>query len=233
MKLINAWAAAAILFAAAQAAAQPAEPPLSEAVRAAIRKPVEALEAALAKEAASEPASDRERLESLGRIDQSWRSHMGEVKVDGLSPEDAKVAFEAIRARTEPIDRSNLATMMGLRPADGWFTISGYGKEATDAAFHIVEHGSLSAQKSALQSMAGLVARREVDTAQYAALYDRVQVGQGKPQRFGTQFQCVDHKPLPYPLEDEAKVEALRTAMKISPTFAEQVKGLAEHDARC
>jgi hypothetical protein len=216
------------------AAAQTAAPVLSPAVRAAIAKPMEALDAALAKEAAAPPpASDREKLESMGRIDQSWRSFMGDLKLDGLTPDEQKAAYAAIAARTDPIDNEQLAMVMGLRPMEGWFPISAFGPEAAEAAFHIVQHGSLSAQKSVLPAMTAMAARGEVNRQEYAALYDRVQIRQGKPQRYGTQFDCVDHRPVPVPLEDPARVEALRASMKCPITFADHVKGLAEHDARC
>lgn len=227
--LVAALVAAALV---GQAAAQP--PAVSPAVRTAIAKPMEALDAALAKEAATPPpASDREKLESMGRIDQSWRVHMGELALQGLSAEDIKAAYAAIADRTDPIDMANLAAMMGMRPMEGWFPISSYGEAATDAAFHIVNHSNLSAMKSVIGPMGQLARRGEANPVNYATLYDRVQTGQNRPQRYGTQFDCVDHRPVPFPLEDAAKVEALRAQMKFTITFAEHVKGLAEHDARC
>jgi hypothetical protein len=227
--LVAALVAAALV---GQAAAQP--PAVNPAVRTAIAKPMDALDAALAKEAAAPPpASDREKLESMGRIDQSWRYFMGELKLDGLTPDEQKAAYTAIAERTEPIDNEQVATVMGLRPMEGWFPISTYGRDAALAAFNIVQHGSLAAQKSVLPAMTQLAGRGEVDTVQYAAMYDRVQVRQGKPQRYGTQFKCVDNRPVLEPLEDPARVEALRATMKIPITLADLVKGLAQRDARC
>ena len=229
-----ALSAALVALSATAAVAQPDQAPLSPAVRDAIAKPMEALDKALAAQAsAPPPASDREKLEAMGRIDQSWRYYMGELKLDGLSTDEVKAAYAAITARTEPIDRANLSDVMSMRPMEGWFPMSTYGKAATDAAYHIVNHSNLSAMKSVIGPMGEMARRGEADPVDYATLYDRVQTRQNKPQRYGTQFDCVDHKPTPFPLEDPARVEAWRAQMKFPITFADHVKGLAEHNARC
>ena len=195
---------------------------------------MDALDKALAAEAAAPAlASDRERLESMGRIDQSWRLHMGELALDGLSAEEVKAVYAAITARTEPIDRGNLSNLMSMRPMEGWFPISSYGQAASEAAFHIVNHSNLSAMKSVIGPMGEMARRGEADPVNYATLYDRIQINQDQPQRYGTQFDCVDHKPSPYPLEDPARVEAWRAQMRFPITFAELVKGFADRGIHC
>lgn len=206
----------------------------SAAVQAAIARPMDALDSALRADAVlPPPASDRERLERMGRIDQSWRRYMGEVKVEGLSPEDAAATFAEIAARTEPVDRAHLDRLLAMLPPEGWFSFSAYGREAATAAFHIVQHGDVATMKSLLPALEAMAKRGEADRWSFAAMYDRVQVAEGRPQRFGTQFRCVDHRPQPYPLEDASRVEGLRAEMDVKPRFDEHVRGLAERDVRC
>lgn len=196
-------------------------------------KPLTALYQALAADAALPRAtSDRERLERLGRIDQSWRDHMGELDVAGLTPEETRAVYALIAARTEPVDRANLAAVLAMRPKDGWFTISAYGREASEAAFHIVQHGDEQARARVLPFIAQAAERGEVDGQEFAKMYDRVQTDQGKPQRYGTQFHCVANRMVPRPLEDEARVEALRAPFNLGVTFAEHVRGVAK-TSRC
>jgi hypothetical protein len=231
---LKSMAIGVLLLTAAASGPAGAQPALSPAVRAAIAKPMDALDKAMAAEAAAPPAtSDRERLERMGRIDQSWRQYMGELNLERLSPDEATAAYAAIAARTEPIDNANLTAVMAMRPAEGWFLISKYGQEAAEAAFHIVQHSDLAQQQIVLPFIAAAAAKGEAEGRSYAAMYDRVQIQQGKPQRYGTQFRCVDHRPTPYPLEDAARVEELRAPFKLWTTFAEQVKGLAEAGASC
>ena len=215
------------------ALSQSPQPPLSPSVRAAIAKPMDALDKALAADAAAPPpSSDRERLERMGKIDQSWRYYMGELKLDGLTPDEVKAAYAAVAARTEPIDSANLEAVMAMRPKEGWFSKSAYGEVAVEAAFNIVEHGDTGAQERVLPFLAAGVAAGEVNGWQYANMFDRVQVARSRPQRYGTQFRCVEHRVVPYPLENEANVETLRAPMGFPITFAEQAKGLAER-AHC
>jgi len=231
-------AAVVLVFAlsAGQAShAQPQSPELwsSQKVLAVIAKPMVALYEALAADAAlPRPTSDRERLERLGKIDQSWRYYMGELDFEGLSPEETKAVYDAIAARTEPIDRANLAAVMAMRPREGWFTVSRYGPEASEAAFHIVQHGDSATRQRLLPDLASAAAQGDIDGEDFATMYDRVQTGLGKPQRYGTQFRCVDHRPVPYPLEDEARIEAFRAPLNFKETFAERARVLAEK-ARC
>ena len=48
-------------------------------------------------------------------------------------------------------------------------------------------------------------------------LTDRVLVGEGKPQRYGTQLENKDGKLTPYPLEDPENVDERRRAIGMSP----------------
>ena len=60
-----------------------------------------------------------------------------------------------------------------------------------------------------------------------AYLTDRVRVGEGKKQLYGTQFQGAGDKMEPYPIEDEAGVDRRRKEVGL-PTMAEYRKLLAE-----
>lgn len=51
-------------------------------------------------------------------------------------------------------------------------------------------------------------------------MFDRVAISEDRPQRYGTQFRCDGGKWRPYPLEDEARVEAFRRDAGVAWTFA-------------
>ena len=200
----------------------------------AIAAPISALERALAEEAQRPPATtDAERLERMGAIDQSWRRYMGELRLEGLSAEEVREAYAAIVARTEPIDQLHRDQVMAMLPAEGWFSFSAYGREASEAAFHIINHSDDETRMAVLPALERMAAAGEADPVDFATMYDRVQKSQGRPQRYGTQFDCVEHRPVLYRLEDPARIEELRRQMKFGMSLADHVRGLEERRASC
>lgn len=221
-------AAIALVLPTPFAAAQDAQ------VEAAIAAPMAALDAALAREAALPPATtDAERLERMGAIDQSWRYHMGELKLEGLRDGEVKSTYAAITARTTPIDRRNRDEVLRMLPKDGWFSITAYGPKAAEAAFHIINHADIEAQQRVLPALERMAMQGEADPTDFATMYDKLQRKLGRPQRYGTQFECVDHRRVLYRLEDPDRVEERRKPMKFRITLADQLRGMTARSTRC
>jgi hypothetical protein len=200
----------------------------------AIAAPMQALDRALAADALLPPATtDTERLERMGAIDQSWRYHMGELKLEGLSEDEIKGAYAAITARTTPIDRHHRDEVLRMLPKQGWFSITAYGPKAAEAAFHIINHADIDAQLRVLPALERMAMQSEADPSDFATMYDKLQMKLDRPQRYGTQFACVDHRRVLYRLEDPARVEERRKPMKFRITLADQLRRIAERGARC
>src|SRR5205085_6128105 len=74
----------------------------------------------------------------------------------------------------------------------GWFDISRYGAEASQAAWLIVQHADHDRawQEQVLADLGPRVARGDMQRTYYAYLVDRVAVGAGRPQTYGTQGRC-------------------------------------------
>lgn len=124
------------------------------AVNAAIAAPMRALDTALAREAALPPAAtDAERLERMGAIDQSFRLQMHKMPLAGLSAEQVKAAFAVIAARIDPIDQRNRDAVMAMLPKEGWFCFTAYGRPASEAAFHIINHSDLETRQKILPAL--------------------------------------------------------------------------------
>lgn len=221
-------AALALVLPTPLAAAQDAQ------VAAAIAAPMRALDAALAREAAlPPPTSDAERLERMGAIDQSFRLHMHEMPLEGLSAAQVEAAYDAIAARTGPIDRRHRDAVMAMLPKEGWFGFAAYGRPAVAAAFHIINHSDLETQLKVLPAFERMAMQGEAERDDFATMYDRVQKGLGRPQRYGTQFECVDGRWAPYKLEDPERVEERRKPMGFPFTFAAMVERRAKSPLRC
>lgn len=112
----------------------------------------------------------------------------------------------------------------------GWPTYDLVGEDGEDAAWLIVQHADLDPdlQERGLELLAAAVDRGQASPGNLAYLYDRVAVGRGEPQRYGTQIRCGDEGPVPAtPIEDEAGVEARRAASDLDP-LSDYLAELAE-----
>jgi hypothetical protein len=184
---------------------------------------VNAVREALAAEAALPPApSVREKLERMGILDQAGRAHIHKIDWTKLSPEERMDAGKAMAAAIDPVDEANLAELRKLLPKQGWLRRQEYGERATNAAFHILQHSDdIELKKRLLPHMQAAAMAGDIEGVDYAAMFDRIATSEGRPQRYGTQFRCLDGETVPYPLEDPAIVERLRAELKLRQTFAE------------
>ncbi len=119
----------------------------------------------------------------------------------------------------EDINNQNQKELEGLIAKKGWPTLSQVGKHAAGAAFLVIQHSDLEKQKKYLPVIKKLCEEKEADWAAYALMYDRIQVDQNKPQRYGSQltFNKSTQKYELSPLEDESKVEEWRKAIGMQP----------------
>ena len=123
-----------------------------------------------------------------------------------------KVAIEALAA----VDREAVARMKEAVAKHGWPGKSIVGADGANAAWLLVQHADseLAFQKECVAKMEPLVAQGEVTGKEFAYLWDRVAVSEGKPQRYGTQFDGGDSL---HPLEDPQNVDARRKALGLEP----------------
>ncbi len=187
------------------------------AVRDAVAPVIEAMDrVALQDGALPHAASDRERLVRLGRLDQAPREELDQVDVAQLTRAEAKLAWDLIAQRMAAQDKADLAAVMKMLPAHGWFSYSQYGRQAADAAFHIVQHGDLATQKKVLPVLEAFAERGEADPQSFAKMVDRVALREGRLQRYGTQYHCVDGHLAPFPLEDPTGFDARRKVLGLT-----------------
>ncbi len=101
-------------------------------------------------------------------------------------------AEEISEAETQAILRRNAAWLKTVLARIGWFDISRYGAEASQAAWLIVQHADddRAWQERVLADLAPRVARGDMQRNYYAYLVDRVAVAAGRPQTYGTQGRC-------------------------------------------
>lgn len=159
------------------------------------------------------PTSDAERLVRMGRLDQTARRSLQNIDLSGLPEAEARAARGRALGLMHEIDLQNVAQFRTITPVNGWFNRSDYGDEASRAAFLIVQHADEDLMRRYLPFLEPLVGTGEIEDAQYALMYDRVAVDEGRLQRYGSQFQCVGRESRLAALEDPDNVDARRATM--------------------
>jgi hypothetical protein len=124
----------------------------------------------------SEELARRVALEQAGR-----RALSQVAAARELSPAERSSAQRAIWQDLSQIDRDNLRWLKTVLPADGWFRNSRDGPKVTAQAWLILQHADDRAfQKEVLKLLGPLAAQGEVEGSQYALLYDRLEVSEGR-----------------------------------------------------
>jgi hypothetical protein len=106
----------------------------------------------------------------------------------------------------------------------GWPSERLVGADGAQAAWLIVQHAIAQPglQRQALRLVRAAAARGEVPRWQAAKLEDRIRTLQGRPQRYGTQFDWDAVGQLsPLPIEDRAGVDERRKALGLRPLTEE------------
>jgi hypothetical protein len=224
--------ASLLLAAAVNAAIMAAPSDVSPAARAVIAPVHEAIERVRAEQAALPPATtSADKLDRMRRLDQAPRLALEHVDFSKIAPAERPKASAAIWQQIIPIDEANERALTAMLPAEGWFTISKYGRPAAQAAFLIVQHAPIEFQEPFLPRLEALAAKGEVDGGDYALLYDRVAVRHDRPQRYGSQMRCEGARWVPNPIEDPPNLDKRRAAMGMGP-YADYLARFA-HDPPC
>lgn len=125
-------------------------------------------------------------------------------------------------------DAENAAWLKTALASLNWFDIRHWGKEADAAAWLIAEHadGDIELQLLALDRMGKLAVTRDSNPANFAFLWDRVALAQGRPQRYGTQMRCIGKVWSPItPLEEPEKLDERRSWVGLQPEVLFQRAG--------
>lgn len=102
----------------------------------------------------------------------------------------------------------------------GWFDISKYGEDASQAAWLLVQHSDHDRlwQERVLADLEPRVPRGDMQPRYFAYLADRVAVNSKRPQLYGTQGRCVGPDDWqPFETREPEGVDARRAALGLDP----------------
>ena len=128
--------------------------------------------------------------------------------------------FEGYHPEMEAVHRANAARLREILDAHGWPGHARVGADGAEAAWLVAQHaiGEPDMQRRCLTLLTDAAERGDVPAWQPAYLEDRVHGFEGRPQRYGTQWDVdAEGRPFPLPIEDPDGVEARRAAVGLEP----------------
>lgn len=151
-------------------------------------------------------ADEAQAVRDLGQMGVSDQSIRGDPST--RSPADL--------ARQQAVDRANMQRLSAIIERFGWPGNRFGGVDNAGYAFMVLQHADLDSQRNYLPVLRAAVAKSDASRADLAMLEDRVLVGEGRAQRYGTQFKSI--KPLVlHPVEDEANLALRRIEVGLPP----------------
>ncbi len=149
----------------------------------------------------------REELITMHLINEQLREELIRIGIENLRLKDIY--------RQESLDRMHSSRLKEILAHHGWPGKDLVGTDGAEAAFRLAErsHREPQFQRECLELMASAMQRGQVAPANYAELFDRVQVAAGRLQRFGTQARINNGKLEFYAIEDPGRVDSRRAKM--------------------
>jgi len=123
---------------------------------------------------------------------------------------------EGYHEEMQALHNQNAAALKAIIATIGYPTPEKVGEEASEAAWLIIQHaiGQPAFMKNCLKLLRQAVTENKANPLHLAYLSDRIAVRQGKPQRYGTQFDWDENGHLsPNSLDDHSKVNKRRRAL--------------------
>jgi hypothetical protein len=156
------------------------------------------------------------QLDSIYEEDQKYRKQIGPIiKEHG---QDSK-EFQELAMTMIKTDASNLAVVEQILNNYGWLGPDAVGKKANQTLFLVVQHADLETQKQYMPMMEQAVIDGKAKPQNFALLKDRVLLGMGKKQLYGSQIGSDKSTGKYYvkPIENPENVNQRRKEMGLGP----------------
>lgn len=128
--------------------------------------------------------------------------------------------FRGYHPEMRAVHDRNAARLRAIVDARGWPGERQVGKEAAEAAWQIAQHAIAQPQfqRRILALIQQAVQEGNAPALQAAMLEDRIRCFEGRPQRYGTQFDWdADGRMSPLPLDDPDQVDNRRRDIGLEP----------------
>ena len=156
------------------------------------------------------------QLDSIYTEDQKYRLQIEEIeKKYGLESNEMKDHWKIINQK----DSINLSKVKSLLDSYGWLGTDIVGRQGNSTLFLVIQHSDQRTQEKYLPMMREAVKNGKATGSSLALLEDRVALGQGKKQIYGSQIGRNNETKLYYvlPLEDPDNVDKRRAEVGLQP----------------
>lgn len=151
------------------------------------------------------------QLDAIAQDDQRYRNDSLRQTTTSQQEDDANMAKQAV------LDRFNLTKIERIIARYGYPGRSLVGEQRQAIAFIVIQHSELETQEKYLPLLTEAAAKGELKAASLAILTDRVRVGRGQKQLYGSQLRETKQGVKVMPIEDEAQVNQRRAAVGLAP----------------
>jgi hypothetical protein len=156
------------------------------------------------------------QLDSIYAEDQNYRHQVKRIKEKyGLDSKEMKDLWKIINRK----DSINLIAVKKILTTYGWLGPDVIGARGNSTLFLVIQHADQKTQEYYLPVMREAVKIGNAYPDDLALLEDRVALGQGKKQRYGTQstVDSVSGKWVIAPIDDEENVNKRRAEVGLGP----------------
>ena len=161
---------------------------------------------------------DKKLVTVLDKIyfdDQSTRSQIrSKEEKYGRDSKEMRAFWQTILKK----DSINLIKVSNILDTQGWPSKKKIGTRGASTIFLVIQHANQDTKLKYLSMITKAVENDELPKRQYAMFYDRLVLGQGKRQVYGTQLAMSKESEKPYvlPLEDVKNVDKRRAKMGLN-----------------
>lgn len=170
------------------------------------------------KQEAREKNYDRPLIAQLNEIiekDQKYRIQIDSIQNQfGMNSKEMKAHWELITKT----DKENLKIIRKILDKRGWLGADIIGREGNSTLFLVIQHSDLKTQQKYLPMMRDAVQKGNAFGSDLALLEDRVALGLGNPQIYGSQLsQTEDGKMFLEAMIDPDNVDKRRASVNLGP----------------
>ena len=154
-------------------------------------------------------------LDKIYFDDQSTRSQIrSKEEKYGRDSKEMRAFWKTILKK----DSINLVKVSNILDTQGWPSKKKIGKKGASTIFLVIQHANQDTKLKYLSMITKAVKNDELPKRQYAMFYDRLVLGQGKRQVYGTQLAMSKEHKKPYvlPLDDVENVDKRRAKMGLN-----------------
>ena len=154
----------------------------------------------------------REELLAIYWDDQRYRQQLRDVETKhGRQSNEMRVLWKTINEK----DSANTVKVKTILDKHGWIGPDQVGEDANQTLFLVIQHAPAATQRQYLPMMREAVAQKKAKGSSLALLEDRVALGEGKKQIYGSQVgrNRESGKYYVLPLEDPDNMDKRRAAV--------------------